>query len=45
MRGFLAVLRREVAERRLILVAAAAASLIPIGLPLLRRVGPGDAND
>lgn len=36
MKGFLAVARREIVERRLVLAAAAFASLIPLALPLVR---------
>ncbi|MGH9364766.1 MAG: hypothetical protein ACRD1B_05815 [Thermoanaerobaculia bacterium] len=36
MRGFLAVARREIAERRFVFAAAAAASLIPFAVPLVR---------
>lgn len=38
MRAFVAVVRREIRERRQILVAAAVASIIPIVLPALRRL-------
>lgn len=36
MRGFLAVARREMVENRITLMGAAAASLLPFALPLLR---------
>ncbi|HEV2063603.1 MAG TPA: hypothetical protein VGS00_03535, partial [Thermoanaerobaculia bacterium] len=36
MRGFLAVARREIEEKRFVFAAAAAASLIPFAIPLVR---------
>ncbi len=36
MKAFLAIARREIHERRLVLAAAAAASAIPMAIPLLR---------
>jgi hypothetical protein len=45
MNGFLAVLRREVAERRTLLAAAAFASLVPIAVPLSRGLSGSDAAD
>lgn len=36
MRGFLAVARREILEKRFVFAAAAAASLIPFAVPLVR---------
>ena len=45
MRGFLAVARREIAERKLILSAAAFASLIPLLLPVFRHLRGADAAD
>jgi hypothetical protein len=42
MSGFLAIFRREFEGRRLILVAAALASLIPLLLPFFRRMAEGE---
>ncbi len=45
MRGFLAVAQREVVDRRMWLVAALAAGLIPLAAPLLPWVGSGTAAE
>ena len=45
MRGFLAIARREFGQRRLILSAAAFASLIPLLLPVFRHMRGVDAAD
>ncbi|MGZ6989041.1 MAG: hypothetical protein ACXVH0_08785, partial [Thermoanaerobaculia bacterium] len=45
MRGFLAVARREVQERKLILLAAAIAGAIPFLVPLSRGLHGADASD
>ena len=45
MRGFLAIVRREVGERRGLLAAAAFASLIPLAIPLLRGAGGVNAPE
>ena len=43
MRGFLAIARREIGERKLLLAAAAFASLIPLGVPLVRGFSGANA--
>lgn len=43
MRGFLAIARREIGERKLLLAAAAFASLIPLGVPLVRGLSGANA--
>lgn len=45
MRGLLAVAQREVVDRRMWLVAALAAGLIPLAAPLLPWVGAGSAAE
>ncbi len=43
MNGFLAVARREIVERRQVLYAAAAASLVPLAVPAMRGLSGADA--
>jgi hypothetical protein len=45
MSGFVAVTWREIAERRKILYAAAAAALIPLILPAIRRLSPNEVAE
>lgn len=45
MKGFLAVTRREIVQRRLILAAAAVGSLLPLAVPLVRGVSGAQAAD
>jgi len=45
MSGFIAIFRREFGARRLIFVAAVLASLIPIFLPVFRRMAEGDVAE
>lgn len=45
MSGFLAIFRREFGGRRLILYAAGFASLIPLLLPIFRRMAVGDVAE
>ncbi|MDQ2979656.1 MAG: hypothetical protein M3R62_10585 [Acidobacteriota bacterium] len=45
MRAFLAVARREFAEKRFVFFAAAAASLVPIAVPLVRHLSGAPAQD
>ncbi|MEP6769927.1 MAG: hypothetical protein ABJC61_14740 [Acidobacteriota bacterium] len=45
MRAFLAVARREIVEKRFVLAAAAVASLIPLAVPILRRLSEGPAKE
>ena len=45
MNGFLAVLRREIAERRMFLAAAAFVGLVPLAVPLSRGLSGADAAD
>ena len=45
MKSFIAIVRREILERRTILYAAAIASLVPLALPLMHgRSGPAAAD-
>src|SRR6266705_4419333 len=45
MRGFLAVARLEILEKRFVFVAAAGASLIPFIYPVVRNLQDGEARD
>jgi hypothetical protein len=45
MRAFLAVARRELAEKRFVFFAAIVASLIPFAVPLVRHLGGGPAKE
>ena len=45
MRAFLAVARRELAEKRFVFFAAVVASLIPFAVPLVRHLGGGPAKE
>jgi hypothetical protein len=45
MSGFLAIFRREFGGRRLILIAAGLASVIPLLLPVFRRMAAGDVAE
>ncbi|HXM75959.1 MAG TPA: hypothetical protein VN971_04225, partial [Thermoanaerobaculia bacterium] len=45
MRAFLAVARRELAEKRFVFFAAVVASLIPFAVPLVRHLGGASARE
>jgi hypothetical protein len=45
MKDFVAVVRREIAERKLLLAAAALCSLIPLATPLMRGLAGENASD
>jgi hypothetical protein len=45
MRGFWAVLRREIVERRLLLLAAALVGLVPLVVPFLPGVAASDSGE
>lgn len=45
MRAFLAVARRELAEKRFVFLAAIVASLVPFAVPLVRHLGAGPAKE
>jgi hypothetical protein len=45
MRAFLAIARRELAEKRFVFFAAVVASLIPFAVPLVRQLGGASAKE